>query len=168
MEQADIAQPEITVIREERAYERYGWMILSASAVLGIFAALMTTLPPISWFWNPVFESAYSIMGAWGVTWVGFNIFALVMTLIPYRRYERWAWYTLLMLPLLWLSLRLFARPPLPDACFPNQSRISPALPKVLLSCGERRTGLRSDQNRRPSHPGEVGERCFPTEHSPG
>jgi hypothetical protein len=84
-------------------------MILSASAILGIFTALMTTLPPISWFWNPLFESAYSIMGAWGTTWVAFNILALVMTLIPYRRYERWAWYTLWMLPLLWLSQFVFS-----------------------------------------------------------
>src|SRR5215208_775190 len=84
-------------------------MILSASAVLGIVAALMTTLPPISWFWDPVFVSAYSIMGAWGVTWVGFNILALVITLIPYRRYERWTWYTLWMLPLLWLSHFVFS-----------------------------------------------------------
>jgi len=113
MERADIARPEIAVIREKRAYEKYGWMILSASAILGIVAALMTTLPPISWFWNPVFESAYSIMGAWGVTWVGFNILALVIILIPYRRYERWAWYTLWMLPLLWLSLFVFS-PDLP------------------------------------------------------
>jgi hypothetical protein len=104
MEQADIAPQDITVIREERAYEKYGWMVLSASAILGIFAALITTLPPISWFWNPVFVSAYSLMGAWGVTWVAFNILALVIIQIPYRKYERWSWYTLWMLPLLWLS----------------------------------------------------------------
>jgi hypothetical protein len=109
MEQADIARQEVTVIKKEKAYEKYGWMILSASAILGIVAALMTTLPPISWFWNPVFVSDYSIMGAWGVTWVGFNILALVITLIPYRRYERWAWYTLWMLPLLWLSHFVFS-----------------------------------------------------------
>jgi hypothetical protein len=109
MEQADIVPSEITVIREERAYEKYGWMVLSASAILGIFAALITTLPPISWFWNPVYSSAYSIMGAWGVTWVGFNIIALAMILIPFRRYERWAWYTLWMLPLLWLSQFVFS-----------------------------------------------------------
>ena len=84
-------------------------MVLSASAILGIFAAVLTTLPPISWFWNPIFESNYSIMGAWGVTWVGFNTFALTMTLIPYRRGERWAWYTLWMLPLLWLSQFVFS-----------------------------------------------------------
>ena len=91
--------------RAEKAYEKYGWVILALSAIFGIVAAVLTTLPPLSWFTDPLFVSAYSIMGALGVTWVGFNVFALVLTVIPYRRAERWAWYTLWMLPLLWLSL---------------------------------------------------------------
>ena len=95
--------------RVERVNERLGWMVLAASAILGIFAALVTTLPPLSWFWDPLYTSAYSIMGAWGVTWVGFNVLALVMTLIPYRRGERWAWYTLWMLPLLWVFQFVFS-----------------------------------------------------------
>jgi hypothetical protein len=87
----------------ERAYEKYGWVILAVSAVFGIVAAVMTTLPPLSWFTDPVIIMTYSLMGALGVTWVGFNLFALIMTLIPFRRGERWAWFTLWMLPLLWL-----------------------------------------------------------------
>jgi hypothetical protein len=92
-------------VREERVYEKYGWMILAVSAVFGIVAAVLTTLPPLSWFTEPVIVMAYSLMGAFGVTWAGFNIFALILALIPFRRSERWAWYTLWMLPLLWLSL---------------------------------------------------------------
>jgi hypothetical protein len=103
------AEVDMALISKMRTYERYGWMILSSSAILGMIAALMTTLPPISWFWDPLFESAYSIMGAWGTTWVAFNILALVMTLVPYRRYERWAWFTLWMLPLLWVSQFVFS-----------------------------------------------------------
>ena len=95
--------------RGERAYERYGWMILSVSALLGIFSAVVTTLPPISWFWDPLYTSAYSIMGAWGVTWVGFELFALILIAIPFRRGERWAWYTLWMLPLMWVSQFVFS-----------------------------------------------------------
>jgi len=91
-------------IRLERAYEKYGWVILAVSAVFGIVAAVMTTLPPLSWFTHPVIVTAYSLMGALGVTWVGFNLFALILTLIPFRKGERWAWFTLWMLPLLWLS----------------------------------------------------------------
>jgi len=96
-------------VRVERAYEKYSWLILAVSAVFGIVAAVMTTLPPLSWFTDPVIIMAYSLMGALGVTWVGFNLFALILTLIPFRRGERWAWFTLWMLPLLWLSLFVLA-----------------------------------------------------------
>ena len=109
-------------------------MILSASAVLGIVAALMTTLPPISWFSDPLFETTYSIMGALGTALVGFNVLALVVILIPYRRGERWAWYTLWMLPLLWVSqFVLLARLHLPSARRTHHGRPRPSLPKVLL-----------------------------------
>jgi len=80
-------------------------MILAVSSVFGIVAAVLTTLPPLSWFTDPVIIMSYSIMGALGITWAGFNILALILALIPFRRGERWAWYTLWMLPLLWLSL---------------------------------------------------------------
>ena len=39
---------------------------------------------------------------------MGFNIFALIIILIPYRRYERWAWFTLWLLPLEWVSQFVF------------------------------------------------------------
>jgi hypothetical protein len=95
-------------IRLEKAYEKYGWMILAVSAIFGVVAALIITLPPLSWFTDPLFVSAYSVMGALFITWVGFNLFALVLTLIPYRRDERWAWYTLWLLPLQWISQFVF------------------------------------------------------------
>ncbi len=93
----------------ERAYERYGWMILSTSALLGIVAAVVTTVPPLYVFSSGIFEGAYPIMGALGTAMVGFNVLALVLALIPYRRGERWAWYTLWMLPLLWVSQFVFS-----------------------------------------------------------
>jgi hypothetical protein len=102
-ERVDIAVNE--ELRVERAYEKYGWMILAVSAIFGIVAAAVTTLPPLSWFTDPVIILAYSLMGALGTTWVGFNVFALILALIPFRRNERWAWYTLWMMPLLWLLL---------------------------------------------------------------
>jgi hypothetical protein len=108
-----MAVKEMAISGGGRAYQRYGWVILGASAILSIFAAVITTLPPISWFWDPHFQGAYSIMGALGITWVGFNVLTLVIILVPYRRDERWAWYTLWLLPLLWLSLFVLA-PDLP------------------------------------------------------
>ena len=105
MEQAERARMVVDGgVRAERAHEKYGWVILAVSAVFGIVAAVLTTLPPLSWFTDPIIIMTYSLMGALGVAWVGFNLFALIVTLIPFRRGERWAWVTLWMLPLLWLS----------------------------------------------------------------
>src|SRR5215211_8026096 len=113
MEQADISRPEIIITSNERAYEKCGLMILSASALLGIVAAVVTTFPPLYVFSSSLYEGVYPIMGALGTALVGFNILALVMALIPYRRGERWAWYTLWVLPMLWLSHFVFS-PDLP------------------------------------------------------
>ena len=89
-------------------YGRYGWMILSANTFLGIFAALITGLPSLSMYLSPSSSGAYPILGALGTALAGFNILALVVVLIPYRRYERWAWYALWMLPLQWLWQFIF------------------------------------------------------------
>jgi hypothetical protein len=96
---------EPTVARSERAHERYAWVILVADVALGIVSAITTTLPPLSWFTDPLYSTGYSVMGAWGISWVGFEILALVIILVPFRRGERWAWWTLWVLPGLWLCL---------------------------------------------------------------
>ena len=57
-------------------------MILSASAILGIFAAVMTSLPPTLFvLTSPRLGSAYPIHRSPGAlpALVGFNILALVM-----------------------------------------------------------------------------------------
>ncbi len=71
---------------DKTVYEKYGWTVLVISVILSIASALVTTLPPISWFWGPLYSSAYSIMGAWGISWVGFDLLALVIILVPFRR----------------------------------------------------------------------------------
>jgi hypothetical protein len=95
-------------IGNEEGYERYGWMILSANAILGIFAAVLTSSPSIFLFSSPHVGNLYPILGALGTALVGFNLLALIIILVPYRRYERWAWSTLWMLPLQWISQFLF------------------------------------------------------------
>ncbi len=106
MEQAE-PKAEPTAARSERVHERYAWVILAVDVAVGIVSALTTTLPPLSWFSDPLFTTEYSVMGAWGISWVGFEILALVIILIPFRRRERWAWWTLWLLPGLWLCLFL-------------------------------------------------------------
>ena len=106
MEKADIAVDQ--GVRVGRTYEKYGWIILSASAVLGIVAAVVTAFPPLYVFSSSLYEGVYPIMGALGTALVSLNILALVMSLIPYRRGERWAWFTLWMLPVGWVSQFVF------------------------------------------------------------
>jgi len=114
MEQTDMIRTEMATIRSERVYEKYGWMILSVSAVLGIVAAVVTTFPPLYVFSSSLYEDVYPMLGALGTALVAFNILALVMSLIPYRRGERWSWFTLWMLPLGWISQFVF----LPDVSY--------------------------------------------------
>ncbi len=89
-----------------RGYERYGWIILLVSAVLGLLAALILTLSPTSILVEPEFRvgSVPGVLRAWGITWIFFNIFVLVILFRNFRKGERWAWWVLWMLPLLWLS----------------------------------------------------------------
>jgi hypothetical protein len=54
--------------------------------------------------YGPRHQNLYLTMTTWSITWLGFNVFALLLALIPYERGERWFWYALWMLPLLWLS----------------------------------------------------------------
>ena len=107
MEQAE--RVNMAPVRKQRAYEKYGWMILSTSAVLGIVAAVVTTFPPLYVFSSSLYKGVYPMLGALGTALVGFNILAFIMSLIPYRRGERWAWYTLWLLPLEWVSQFVFS-----------------------------------------------------------
>jgi len=114
MEQTDTIRADMTTRRNERAYEKYGWIILSASAVLGIVAAVVTTFPPLYVFSSSLYEGVYPMLGALGTALVGFNILALVVSMIPYRRGEMWSWFTLWLLPLGWVSQFVF----LPDVSY--------------------------------------------------
>ena len=108
MEHASLEQAGMAHVgsgRAERVHERLGWMLLAAGAVLGVLAAAITTFPPPYWFAEPDLRDLALVMAGWSITWAGFNAFALLVALIPYRRGERWAWYALCMVPLLWLAL---------------------------------------------------------------
>jgi hypothetical protein len=97
-----------------RDYREYGWMILSANAILGVVAALITGLPSLYMLSDPMYRESYPVVGALGTALVGFNVLALVVILVPFKRHERWAWYALWMLPLQWLSQFVF----LPDLAY--------------------------------------------------
>jgi hypothetical protein len=89
-------------------------MIISANATLGIFAALIMGLPSLYMYLSPSSSGAYPILGALGTALAGLNVFALLLVIIPLKRLERWAWYTLWMLPVQWLFQYFF----LPDLAY--------------------------------------------------
>jgi hypothetical protein len=89
---------------------RYGWSILSISAILGLLVSLVLVVSPNTVLVEPAFRvgSVPGALRAWGVTWLFFNIMVLVVLFGGFRRRERWAWWLLWLLPLLWLSHFLF------------------------------------------------------------
>src|SRR5437879_2007160 len=87
-------------------YSRIGWVILLVSAGLGLIFATFLAIAPNAILPGHSFRvgDAPLAIRAWGVTWIAFSLSALVLLLIPFRRGERWAWMSLWLLPLLWLS----------------------------------------------------------------
>jgi hypothetical protein len=85
---------------------RYAWIVILLSAILGLLAALLLTVSPTTVLFDPEFRAGDvpGALRAWGVTWVFFNVFALVVLLRNFRQGEWWAWWALWLLPLLWLS----------------------------------------------------------------
>ena len=85
---------------------RYGSWLLLLSAAVGMLFSVILALAPNAILSDPGFRigNAPLAIRFWGITWVGFSIFAIVLMLGPYRRGERWAWWALWLLPLLWLS----------------------------------------------------------------
>ena len=85
--------------------ERYGWIILLVSAILGLLAGLVLTFAPLSIMVEPAFAAGNvpGVLKAFGLTWIFFNICALIILFGNFRRGERWAWWVLWLLPLLWL-----------------------------------------------------------------
>jgi hypothetical protein len=109
-------------------------LILSASAILGIVATLMTTLPPVYMFSSPLYQGVYPIMGALGAVLAGFSILAFVIAMIPYKKGERWAWFTLWILPLQRISQTVLS----PDVSYlvlvpPHRHWSYLTLPTLLL-----------------------------------
>ena len=88
-----------------KAHERYAWIILLVSAILGLLTGLTLLSMPLSIMVEPAFAAGNvpGALRAFGLTWVFFNVMALIILFRNFRRGERWAWWTLWLLPLLWV-----------------------------------------------------------------
>jgi hypothetical protein len=80
------------------------WISLAIIGVAIIVFGLFVTIWPGSS--DPLFLRTI------GVASIGLGLFGLLITLIPYRRTERWAWFTLWYYPFFWCVHLLGGLPP--------------------------------------------------------
>jgi uncharacterized membrane protein HdeD (DUF308 family) len=94
----------VTVSKQENVQFKIAWLSLAIIGVaILIFGLIVTVWPGSS---DPLFLRAI------GVASIGMGLFGVLITVIPYRRRERWAWFTLWYYPVFWLAHFLGGLPP--------------------------------------------------------
>ena len=101
--------------KKERAREKYGWVVY-------LFVGLLWVVYGLTQVFNPenlrdaqhitglplselevkspeATELVYFLYGALGILKISWSLLVLAITLIPYRRGEKWAWFTLWLVP---------------------------------------------------------------------
>jgi len=103
------------MVFEENRVPRASWIILAAVAISTILSGLYVGLTPTgaqtelsgrTWerfaAADPEVARIYSMdLVLLGISLVAFAILGTIVTLIPYRQGERWAWFALWLIPLL-------------------------------------------------------------------
>jgi hypothetical protein len=90
----------------KRASVRFkiAWVSLAITGVaIFVFGLIVAVWPGST---NP------SFLRAIGVASIGMGLFGVMITAIPYRRAERWAWFTLWYYPVFWSAHFLGGLPP--------------------------------------------------------
>lgn len=86
---------------------KFAWVSLVITGVaIFIFGLIVTVWPGSS---NPSFLQAI------GVASIGMGLFGVMITVMAYRRGERWAWFTLWYYPVFWSAHLLGGLPPSQD-----------------------------------------------------
>src|SRR6266566_1896845 len=75
-----------TMIKRERVLFKIAWVLLAITGVAILVFGLIATAWPAS--------SERSSLQAIGVASIGMGLFGVMITVIAYRRRERWAWFT--------------------------------------------------------------------------
>jgi hypothetical protein len=90
-------------MKPESILFKFAWISLAIIGIaILIFGLIVTVWPGSS---NSLFLRTI------GVASIGMGLFGVMITLIPYRRRERWAWFTLWYYPVFW-SAHLFGNLP--------------------------------------------------------
>ena len=106
---------------QENPVPRASWIILAVVATLTILSGLYVGLTPTgsqtefsgrTWedfaAADPEVARIYSMdLVLLGITLTAFAILGTIVTLIPYRRGERWAWFALWLIPLVYGGMAL-------------------------------------------------------------
>jgi hypothetical protein len=86
-------------MKPEGIFFKITWISLAIIGVAILVFGLIVTMWPGS--------SNSLFLRAIGVASIGMGLFGVIITVIPYRRRERWAWFTLWYYPIFW-SAHLF------------------------------------------------------------
>ena len=92
------------MIKRERVLFKIAWVSLAITGVAILVFGLIATAWPAS--------SERSSLQAIGVASIGMGLFGVMITVIAYRRRERWAWFTLWYYPIFWIAHLLGGLPP--------------------------------------------------------
>ena len=110
-----------------RVYEKYAWVILLAVGLLWLVVGIVAVFQPEGIFeadaqavtkmpWTDLKASSPTaanfvifIYGQMGLLKISWSLFILVITLTGYRRGEKWAWYMMLLAPILLVSDAVFS-----------------------------------------------------------
>jgi uncharacterized membrane protein HdeD (DUF308 family) len=84
------------VMKSESTLFKITWILLAITGVAILLFGLIVTVWPGAE--NPLFLRAI------GVASMGMGLFGVMITVIPYRRHERWAWFTLWYYPVFWMA----------------------------------------------------------------
>ena len=92
------------MIKSESILFKVAWILLAITgAAIFVFGLIVAGWPGSS-------NSLY--LRAIGVASMGMGLFGVMITVIPYRRRERWAWFVLRYYPLFWGAHLLGRLPP--------------------------------------------------------
>jgi hypothetical protein len=110
-----------------RVYEKYAWVILLAVGLLWLVVGIVAVFQPEGIFeadaqavtkmpWTDLKASSPTaakfvifIYGQMGLLKISWSLFILAITLTGYRRGEKWAWYMMLLAPILLVSDAVFS-----------------------------------------------------------
>jgi hypothetical protein len=108
-------------------YEKYAWIILLAVGILWLVVGIVAVFQPEGIFeadaqavtnspWTDIKASSPEasnfvifVYGQMGLLKISWSLFILAITLTGYRRGEKWAWYMMLLAPILLLTDAVFS-----------------------------------------------------------